>query len=70
MLAAGAIHISLQIRTTRYQRALESHFKKNLDSKVHGANMGPTWVRQDPGWPHVGPMNIAVWEVLLHVCLC
>ena len=28
------------------------------DSKVHGANMGPTWGRQDPGGPHVGPMNL------------
>ena len=27
------------------------------DSKVHGANMGPIWGRQDPGGPHVGPMN-------------
>ena len=32
------------------------------DSKVHGANMGPIWGRQDPGGPHVGPMNFAVWE--------
>ena len=24
---------------------------------VHGANMGPTWGGQDPGGPHVGPMN-------------
>ena len=31
------------------------------DSKVHGANMGPIWGRQDPGGPHVGPMNIAIW---------
>ena len=31
------------------------------DSKVHGANMGPTWGRQDPGGPHVGPMNLAIW---------
>ena len=22
------------------------------DSKVHGANMGPIWGRQDPGGPH------------------
>ena len=28
------------------------------DSKVHGANMGPIWGRQDPGGPHVGPMNL------------
>ena len=32
------------------------------DSKVHGANMGPTWGRQDPGGPHVGPMNFAIWD--------
>ena len=25
------------------------------DSKVHEANMGPIWGRQDPGGPHVGP---------------
>ena len=31
------------------------------DSKVHGANMEPTWGRQDPGGPHVGPMNLAIW---------
>ena len=31
------------------------------DSKAHGANMGPTWGRQAPGGPHVGPMNLAIW---------
>ena len=30
------------------------------DSKVHGANMGPTWVLSAPGGPHVGPMNFAI----------
>ena len=25
------------------------------------ANMGPTWGRQDPGWPHVGPVNLTIW---------
>ena len=34
------------------------------DSKVHGANMGPIWGRQDPGEPHVGPMNFAIWDCL------
>ena len=33
------------------------------DSKVHGANIGPSWGRQDPGGPHVGPMNFAIWDV-------
>ena len=31
------------------------------NSKVHGANMGPIWGWQDPGGPHVGPMNFAIW---------
>ena len=31
------------------------------DSKVHGANMRPIWGRQEPGGPHVGPMNLAIW---------
>ena len=29
------------------------------DNKAHGANMEPIWGRQDPGGPHVGPMNFA-----------
>ena len=32
------------------------------DSKVHGANMGPTWVMLSPVGPHVGPMNLAIWD--------
>ena len=31
------------------------------DGKVHGADMGPIWGRQDPGGPHVGPMKFAIW---------
>ena len=34
----------------------------NTDSKVHGANMGPIWGRQDPGGSNFGPMNFAIWE--------
>ena len=33
-------------------------------SSVRGANMGPIWGRQDPGGPHVGPMNVAIWGAL------
>ena len=32
----------------------------SLDSKIHGANVGPTWDRKDPGGPHVGHMNPAI----------
>ena len=34
----------------------------NPDSKVHGANMGSTWGRQDPGGPHAGHVNLAIRE--------
>ena len=34
------------------------------DSKVHGANMGPTWVLSAPDGPHVGPMNPAIMVAL------
>ena len=27
--------------------------------------MGPIWGRQDPGGPHVGPMNFAIWDVVV-----
>ena len=29
-----------------------------------GNNMGLTWGRQDPGGPHVGLMNLAVWVTM------
>ena len=38
------------------------------DSKVHGANVGPIWGRQDPVGPHVGPMNLAIWGSFLLNC--
>ena len=33
-------------------------------NKIYGANMGPIWGRQDPGGPHIGPMNLAIWVIL------
>ena len=32
------------------------------NSKVHAANMGPTWGRQDPDRPHVGHVILALWD--------
>ena len=37
---------------------------RSPDRKVHGANMGPIWGRQDPDGPHVGPMNFAIRIIL------
>ena len=36
------------------------------DSKNHRANMGPIWGRQDPGGPHVSPMNFPIWVDARH----
>ena len=43
-------------------RVVELRLIQIPNSKVHGANMGPTWGHQDPGGPHVGPMEIANWD--------
>ena len=43
--------------------------QNNPDSKVHGTNMGPTWVLSAPGRPHVSLMNLAIWEILIDPCL-
>ena len=29
--------------------------------------MGPTWGRQDPGGPHVGHVNLAIWDDFIYV---
>ena len=39
-------------------------------SKVHGANMGPTRVLSAPGGPHVGPINLAIWDMVPKVIFC
>ena len=38
------------------------------DSKVHEANMGPTWGRQDPGGSHVGHVKLAIWVIFIWYC--
>ena len=35
------------------------------ENKIHGANVGSTWGRQDPGGPHFGHMNLLS---VLHWC--
>ena len=40
-------------------RGVRSSSQSDPDNKVHGANMGPTWVLSAPDGPHVGPRNLA-----------
>ena len=47
--------------------SLDLWLRNNPDSKARGANLGPIWSRQDPGGPHVGPMNFAIW-VISSIC--
>ena len=41
----------------------------NPDSKVHGANMGPTWVLSAPGGPHGGLINLAIKGYIMPACI-
>ena len=56
--SGGTIRINNQIYVLHVWLAMIS---EDPDIKVDGDNMGPTWGRQDPGGPHVGPINIAIW---------
>ena len=44
---------------------LTDYLKNIPDSKVHGANMGPTWVLSAPDGPDVGPMKLAIRDYRL-----
>ena len=37
----------------------------SLNSNIHGANMGPTWVLSAPGGSHVSPMNLAIGGIII-----
>ena len=41
-------------------RMICDYTQKYPDSKVHGANMRPTWVLSAPDGPRVGPINLAI----------
>ena len=65
-------HERKPVQLPAYQQGLALLTLKGPYNKVHGANMGPIWGRQDPGGPHVGPMNFAIWafsKKLLAECL-
>ena len=38
----------------------KEQFSNFPNSKVHGGNIGPTWVLSAPDGPHVGPMVLAI----------
>ena len=51
--------------TSSHQYRISHHSDKTVpDSKVHGADIGSIWGRQDPGGPYVDPMNFAIWGLI------
>ena len=59
------VNCEINVRFILYVSPCTAVFNTDPDSKVHGANMGPTWVLSAPDGPHVGPMNLAVRGVIL-----
>ena len=49
---------------------LTSNIKEETtpDNKIHGANMGPTWVLSVPDGRHVGPTNLTIRECVSYLC--
>ena len=60
-----AIH-AINTGATSIQRATTTSIP---DSKVHGANMGPTWVLSAPDGPHFGSVDLAIGDILTYWCL-
>ena len=54
-MAQFSLHPSLA--ATQLRTPFEDDFP---DNKVHGVNMGPTWVLAASDGPHIGPMNLAI----------
>ena len=48
------------VRKVPYHRMQYIPLNMYPDSKVHGANIGPTWVLSAPDGPHVGHMDLAI----------
>ena len=57
------VHVGIKVNAYSEKGAIP-------DKKVYGANMGTTWGRQDPGGPHVSPMNLATWYVATPLAGC
>ena len=71
MISHGTIKTTINETYCSAQRSYkmivnkQTDFKENMliyhpDSKVHVANMGPTWVLSSPGGLHVSPMNLDI----------
>ena len=60
-----SIVISLPLLRTATNYCIAGAIVIFPDSKIHGANVGPTWGHKDPGGPHVGHTNLVIWVVAI-----
>ena len=56
----GCYNENLRCHQWRQYKLTDTDWQKSPDSKIHGANMGPTWVLSAPDGPHVGAINLAI----------
>ena len=64
-LVQSMLAVQLVTRRAKQTATVSLNFP---DSKIQGANMGPTsptWVPLVPNWRHVGPMHLAIRVVPL-----
>ena len=61
-VCVSSVCASKHFLVTAFRMIWSCCYVRNPHSKVYGAYMGPTWGRQDPCGPHVGPMNLAIWD--------
>ena len=79
VLRNDIIHIAKSVDCDKIPMQLSKLFKFHIpsvflqaglaDSKVHGANMGPTWFLLAQDEPHVGSMKFAIRDVLFLLML-
>ena len=61
-------HDFLHLKYQMYLQAIFGRYPHSFDNYLRiitsliARFMGPIWGRQDPGGPHVGPMDFASWD--------
>ena len=57
---------AIKFNTGIYYSAIppNTHFSPQCLQSLIARFMGPIWGWQDPGGPHAGPMNLAIWGTL------
>ena len=58
------LYLSVRMESLNLRFSYVRSICLNPESKVHGANIGLTWVLSAPGGPHVGPISLAIRALL------